>query len=67
MTAIVGIDNDHGNEQNHEERMGESRKKLETLLLESLDSGDATPWTEQDREEILREVQKRLATNITLP
>ena len=38
-----------------------ARKHLETLLLEGINSGEATPITEEDWEDIRREVRERSA------
>jgi len=38
-----------------------ARKHLEALLLEGLNSGEATPITEEDWEDIRREIRERSA------
>jgi antitoxin ParD1/3/4 len=42
------------------------QKRLETLLLEGLDSGAATPMTDQDWEDIRKAVRERFAKPRTL-
>ena len=39
----------------------ETQQRLEALLLEGLDSGEATPMTDDDWAEIRRTVKKRLS------
>jgi antitoxin ParD1/3/4 len=44
-----------------EDQKRRAQERLEALLLEGLNSGEATPMTEQDWEDIRREVRKRAA------
>jgi antitoxin ParD1/3/4 len=44
-----------------ESRKQQERERIEALLEEGLNSGEATEWTTQDWEFIRREVQQRLA------
>jgi antitoxin ParD1/3/4 len=44
-----------------EARRQKERERIEALLDEGLNSGEAKEWTEQDWEFIRREVQQRLA------
>jgi antitoxin ParD1/3/4 len=37
------------------------REQIDKNLLEALDSGESTPWTKDDMEDIRREARKRLA------
>ena len=38
-----------------EQRRREAKQRLDALLLEGLNSGPATPWTPEDRQDIRRE------------
>jgi len=42
-----------------DEQQREAKVRLEALLLEGLNSGESTPMTEQDWEDIRREVRER--------
>lgn len=50
-----------------EDQRRQAREKLEGFLAEGIESGDATPWTKQDREDILREAQNHLKAKRTSP
>lgn len=41
-----------------------AKTRLEVLLLEGLHSGEATPMTEQDWDEVRREVRERAARRV---